>query len=154
MANVFNEPKLQLLLTTLNMDTDVLRILLFTTSPASLTTALKNLADVAAVLGDAAFAEAADASYTGQGSSGRLTLTVTAPTKDDAADQAEFDATDPTWTALDNMTLTGAMIFKFVTSDALSTPIAFYDFASDLVTNGGDVTVEFSAADGFFTLGG
>ncbi len=154
MANVFNEPKLQLLLTTLNMDTDVVRIMLFTTSPASLTTALKNLADVAAVLGDAAFVEAADSSYTGQGASGRLTLAVSAPTKDDTADQAEFDAVDPTWTALDSMTLTGAMIFKFVTSDALSTPIAFYDFASDLVTNGGDVTVEFSATDGFFTLGG
>ncbi len=154
MANVFNEPKLQLLLTTLDMDTDVLRIMLFTTSPASLTTALKNLADVAAVLLDAAFVEAADASYTGQGATGRLTLTVTTPTKDDTQDQAEFDATDPTWTALDSMTLTGAMIFKFVTSDALSTPIAFYDFASDLVTNGGDVTVQFSATEGFFTLGG
>lgn len=154
MANVFNEPKLQLLQSTLDMDTDVLRIMLFTTSPASLTSALKNLADVAAVLGDAAFVEAADGSYTGQGDSGRLTLTVSAPTKDDAADQGEVDATDPTWTALDNMTLTGAMIFKFVTSDALSTPIAFYDFAFDLVTNGGDVTVEFSATDGFFTLGG
>ena len=154
MANVFNEPKLQLLFTTLNMDTDALRIMLFTTSPASLTSLLKNLADVAAVLGDAAFVEAADASYTSNPNSGRLDLTVSAPTKDDAADQAEFDATDPTWTALDNMTLTGAMIFKFVTSDALSTPIAFYDFATDLVTNGGDVTVEFSATDGFFTLGG
>ena len=154
MANVFNEPKLQLLLTTLNMDTDALRIMLFTTSPASLTSLLKNLADVAAVLGDAAFVEAADASYTPNANSGRLDLTVTAPTKDDAADQAEFDATDPTWTALDNDLLTGAMIFKFVTSDALSTPIAFYDFATDLQTNGGDVTVEFSATDGFFTLGG
>ena len=154
MANVFNEPKLQLLLNTLNMDTDVLRILLFTLSPGSLTSAQKNLADVAAVLADGAFTEAADASYTGQGASGRLTLTVSAPTKDDAADQAEFDATDPTWTALDNDLLTGAMIFKFVTSDALSTPIAFYDFATDLQTNGGNVTVEFSATDGFFTLGG
>jgi hypothetical protein len=80
-------------------------------------------------------------------------LTVSAPARDDAADQSEVDATDPTWTALDNDLLTGAMIFKFVTSDALSTPIAFYDFASDLQTNGGDVTVEFNA-DGFFTLGG
>lgn len=154
MANVFNEAKLQLLQATLDMDTDAMRIMLFTTSPASLTTALKNLTDVAAVLLDAAFVEAADASYTGQGASGRLTLTVSAPTRDDAADQAEVDATDATWTALDSMTLTGAMIFKFVTSDALSTPIGFYDFATDLVTNGGDVTVEFSATDGFFTLGG
>ncbi len=154
MANVFNEAKLQLLETGLNMDTDVLRIMLFTTSPASLTTAFKNFTGVDDVLGDAAFVEAADASYTGQGASGRLTLTVTAPTRDDTNDQAEFDATDATWTALDSMTLTGAMIFKFVTSDALSTPIAFYDFSSDLVTNGGDVTVQFSATDGFFTLGG
>ena len=156
MANVFNEAKLQILQTAtrLDMDVDVLRIMLFTTSPASLSSTLKNLTDVAAVLLDAAFVEAADASYTGQGATGRLTLTVSAVTKDDTADQAEFDATDPTWTALDNDLLTGAMIFKFVTSDALSTPIAFYDFASDLQTNGGDVTVEFSATDGFFTLGG
>ncbi len=154
MANVFNEPKLQLLDAALDMEADVLRIMLFTTSPGSLTTTLKNLVDVAAVLLDAAFVEAADASYTGQGSSGRLTLTVSTPTKDDTQDQGEVDATDPTWTALDSMTLTGAMIFKFITSDALSTPIAFYDFASDLVTNGGDVTVQFSATEGFFTLGG
>jgi hypothetical protein len=128
--------------------------MLFTTSPASLDTTLKNLVDVTAVLGDAAFVEAADASYTGQGSSGRLTLTTTPATKDDTADQAEIDATDSTWTALDSMTLTGAMIFKFVTDDDGSTPIGFYDFSSDLVTNGGDVTVEYSATEGFFTLGG
>lgn len=153
MANVFNEAKLQLLESSLDMDTDVLRIMLFTTSPASLDTTLKNLTDVTAVLGDAAFVEAADASYTGQGATGRLTLSVSAPARDDASDTTEVDATDPTWTALDNDTLTGAMIFKFVTDDDGSTPIAFYDFASDLVTNGGDVTVEFNA-DGFFTLGG
>jgi hypothetical protein len=155
MANVFNEAKLQLLLTTLNLDTDVLRMMLFTTSPASLTTTLKNLTDVAAVLSDAAFVEAADASYTGQGANGRLTMNpIGAPTRDDANDWAQIDSADPLWTALDNMTLTGALVYKFVTDDAGSTPIAFYDFASDLVTNGGDVTVEFSATDGFFTLGG
>ncbi len=154
MANVFNEPKKLLLDATLDMASDVLRILLFTTSPASLSTTLKNLADVAAVLSDGAFTEAADGTYTGQGASGRLTLSVTAATKDDTADQGEIDATDPTWTGLDNDLLTGCMIFKFVTSDALSTPISFYDFSSDLQTNGGDVTVEFSATEGFFTLGG
>jgi hypothetical protein len=154
MANVFNEAKLALLDATLDMDTDVMRIMLFTTSPASLTTVFKNFTDVTAVLGDAAFVEAADGSYTGQGASGRLTLTVTAATRDDTNDQAEQDATDPVWTALDNDLLTGAMIFKFVTDDDGSTPVAFYDFSSDLQTNGGDVTVEFSATDGFFTLGG
>jgi hypothetical protein len=153
MANVFNIAKKALLDASLNMDTDVLRILLFTTSPASLTTALKNLTTVQAVLADAAFVEAADASYTGQGASGRLTLTVSAATQDDTNDWAEIDATDPVWTALDSMTLTGAMIFKFVTDDAGSTPIAFYDFSSDLVCNGGNVTVQFGS-DGFFTLGG
>jgi hypothetical protein len=155
MANVFNEAKKLLLDATLDMDGDVLRIMLFTTSPASLTTAMKNHVDVADVLADSGnFVEAADATYTGQGASGRLTLTTTPATKDDTADQAEIDATDVTWIALDNDLLTGAMIFKFVTSDALSTPIGFYDFASNLQTNTGDVTVEFSATEGFFTLGG
>lgn len=153
MANVFNECKLALLESSLDMDTDVLRICLFTTSPGALTTALKNLTDVAAVIADAAFVEAADGSYTGQGAAGRLTLAVTAPTRDDTNDWGEVDATDPVWTALDSDLLTGAMIFKFVTDDSGSTPIAFYDFATDLQCNGGDVTVSFGT-DGFFTLGG
>jgi hypothetical protein len=153
MANVFNEAKKALLDASLDMDTDTMRILLFTTSPASLSSTLKNLTTVAAVLGDAAFVEAADASYTGQGANGRLTLTVSAATRDDTNDWAEIDATDPVWTSLSSMTLTGCMVFKFVTDDAGSTPVAFYDFSSDLVCNGGNVTVQFGS-DGFFTLGG
>lgn len=153
MANVFNIAKKALLDATLDMDSDVMRIMLFTLSPAALTTTQKNLTTVSAVLGDSAFTEAADSSYTGQGASGRLTLTVSAPTQDDTNDWAEIDATDPVWTSLSSMTLTGAMIFKFVTDDAGSTPVGFYDFSSDLVCNGGNVTVQFGT-DGFFTLGG
>jgi hypothetical protein len=153
MSNVFNVAKLHLLQSSLDMDTDVMRICLFTTSPASLSTTLKNLTTVAAVIADAAFVEAADASYTGQGANGRLTLTVSAATQDDTNDWAEIDATDPVWTSLSSMTLTGCMIFKFVTDDSGSTPVGFYDFSSDLVCNGGNVTVQFGT-DGFFTLGG
>ena len=115
-------------------------------SPASLTDARADLTTVAGVTGDAGFTEAADASYTGQGATGRLTITVSAPTQENTANEGRVDGTDLTWTALNSMTLTGMLIYKFITDDSSSIPIAFYDFSSDVVCNGGDVQVAWNAS--------
>lgn len=72
-------------------------------------------------------------------------------TKDDTNDRIKFDAADPVWTAVAGGSTVGTVtIFKFVTNDAGSTPIASLDI-TDTATNGGDITIAFHA-DGAFYL--
>lgn len=63
-------------------------------------------------------------------------------------DRAEFDATDAVWTALGIGTrqCQAALVYKHVTSDADSVPLAFIDsggFPFD--GNGGDITMQWNA---------
>ena len=94
--------------------------------------------------------ELTDASYTGQGASGRLTLAGKTRTVNDTDNRVEYDATSPTWTALNNETVHGGIIFKFVTDDTDSVPLAYCELTADQVTNGGDFTFDFGAT-GVFT---
>lgn len=56
-----------------------------------------------------------------------------------------FDAADPTFSAVPGgETITGCVIFKFVTNDAGSTPIIYIEL-TDTATNGSDITVNFDA---------
>lgn len=72
-------------------------------------------------------------------------------TEDTTNDRIVYDAADPTWTAVAGGSTVGwVAIFKFVTNDAGSTPIAVIDVA-DTATNGGDITVTF-ASTGIFYL--
>ena len=72
-------------------------------------------------------------------------------TEDTTNDRIVYDAADPTWTAVAGGSTVGwVAIFKFVTNDAGSTPIALID-VTDTATNGGDITLTFSA-DGIFYL--
>ena len=72
-------------------------------------------------------------------------------TEDTTNDRIVYDAADPTWTAVAGGSTVGFVtIFKFVTNDAGSTPIAVID-VTDTATNGGDITLTFSA-DGIFYL--
>ncbi len=69
-------------------------------------------------------------------------------TEDGANNRAEFDATNITWTALGVGTRQniGLVLFKFVTTDADSIPIAYIDtggFPFD--ASGGDVTINWNA---------
>jgi hypothetical protein len=70
-------------------------------------------------------------------------------TVNDTDDRAEADAADVTWTGLDCGTITGAFVYKFVTSDSDSPLICWLDF-TDLTTNGGDVTLQFATAGLFY----
>jgi hypothetical protein len=72
-------------------------------------------------------------------------------TEDTTNDRIVFDADNPTWTAVAGGSTVGwVAIFKFVTNDADSIPIAIID-VTDTATNGGDITVTF-AATGIFYL--
>lgn len=72
-------------------------------------------------------------------------------TEDTTNDRIVYDGADPTWSAVAGGSTVGwVVIFKFVTNDAGSTPIAVLDI-TDTPTNGGDITITF-AATGIFYL--
>lgn len=72
-------------------------------------------------------------------------------TKDTGNDRIVFDAADAVFTAVAGGSTVGTVaIFKFVTNDAGSTPIAVLDI-TDTATNGGDITIQF-ASTGIFYL--
>ena len=120
-----------------------LRIMLVNTAPASAAAAadLNFVADVAAN-------ELAGTGYA------RQTLSGVTVTEDDTNDRAILDATNPaTYTAINAGTIAGAWIFRRVgasDSNAVDVLWCFLD-VPDLVTNGGDVNVQF-AATGISTL--
>lgn len=72
-------------------------------------------------------------------------------TEDTANDRIVYDAADPTWTAVAGGSTVGwAVVYKFVVNDAGSTPICVIDVA-DTATNGGDISITFSASGIFYT---
>lgn len=71
-------------------------------------------------------------------------------TKDTTNDRIVFDAADPTWTAVASGTVGWIIVYKFVTNDAGSTPIAIVD-VTDTPANGSDI-VWTIAATGIFYL--
>ena len=76
------------------------------------------------------------------------TLAAQAVNEDTTNDRAEFDDTaDITWTSLGAGTraIAGAILYKFVTDDAGSTPIAWIDTPSFANSNGGDYTIQWNA---------
>src|SRR5687768_7611369 len=78
----------------------------------------------------------------------RKTLANEAVNIDNANDRGEFDADDITWTALGAGTRAAQamIVFKFVTNDADSVPIAFIDSGGFPITaNGGDLTISWNA---------
>lgn len=77
----------------------------------------------------------------------RKTLANEAVNKDDANDRAEFDADDVVWTGLGNGTrqIQGALLFRFVTNDTDSVPIAFVEFLSTINPGGSDLTIQWNA---------
>ena len=79
----------------------------------------------------------------------RKDLASCAVTVNDTDDRAEADAADVTWTGLDCGTIAAAVVYKFITTDADHILICHLDF-TDLVTNGGDVTLQFATAGLFY----
>jgi hypothetical protein len=77
---------------------------------------------------------------------GRKTLGSIAITEDDTNDTAEFNAANLTWTGIDAGTAAAVIIYRHLTSDALSTMIAYIDTGGfPVVTNSGDLTITWNA---------
>lgn len=92
--------------------------------------------------------------YTGGfGGAGRKALASRTLSADDTNDWGIFDAADLTWTALGSgATIGGAVLFKELTSDALSPLIAYFAL-TNTATNGGDITIQWSPSpSGLLTL--
>jgi hypothetical protein len=98
-----------------------------------------------------AASEATATGYAGGfGGAGRKAATVTF-TEQTANNRDVAILTDLTWTALGgatNNTLAYAVWLRELTSDALSTPLAYLNFAANLTTNGSDVLVDFDGTNG------
>lgn len=75
----------------------------------------------------------------------------TGPTKDDANNRIVYDAANPTFPSVAaGPQIDRALIFKFVTNDADSIPIALMDIAA-ITPNGGNIGVLFDAIGAFYT---
>ena len=140
MANfVYTQAKADIAKALIDFDApDDFRVLLLKTITDA--AASQDDADLATVLARAGMVELVDGSYS------RHSLAGDTVTQDNANNRAEIDWTDPVFSALSGgETIVGFLVFKFVTNDAGSTPIAFFDTDSagaiSITTNGSDVTI-------------
>lgn len=134
-SNLYNPGLEKLLDGTIAFETDTINVLLVDTSH-TFTKTHEFVSDIVAN----------EASGTGYA---RKTLANAAIALDAANDRVEFDADNPSYTALDAGTIAAAIIFKQVTNDADSPLIAQIDFA-DLVTNGSDVELQINSEGLFY----
>jgi hypothetical protein len=119
---IYNIARAGLINGTIDLDTDTIQAALITTTYTPTYTEATTTTSLAQSIG------------TDQ------TLAVTLGT---GANGGQFDAADPTWTAVaGGDTISGCLIFKFVTNDSDSIPIAWLEL-TDTATNGGDITVNF-----------
>ncbi len=82
----------------------------------------------------------------GFASADRRTLGTKTVASDMTNNRSTFDAADPAaWTLSTGETVEGAVVYKHLTSDALSTPLFFLDFTG-VPTNGSTFTLAFAAA--------
>lgn len=141
---VYNRAKKEILDGTMDLLTDVLKIMLVTSS---------YVADpdndfVEEGVDDANEHELSGTGYgAGFGGSGRKTLSGKGVTEDDANDRAEFDDSgDITWTGINAGTAAAAILYKHITADTASILIAYIDTGGfPVVTNGGDLTIQWNA---------
>ena len=139
MANAaYNKAKAELLKGTLDFDApDDIRVMLLETGGFD-----ADHATIAAVLAGAA-AELTSTGYS------RQALTGEGVTKDDVNDRGEFDAADATFSSVSQdgaETVVAAIVFKFITNDAASIPIAYIDTGGFPISpNGSDIVITWNA---------
>jgi hypothetical protein len=148
MASVIpNKCRTLLLNTGINLLTDTIKVMLVSNTY----TADKDHDFVSSITGGTS-KELTGTGYTaGFGGSGRKTLASKTVTQNNSTDVAIFDAADVTWTGINAGTVGYVVVIKEVTSDSDSPIIAIHDLATDVVTNGGDYTVQW-ASDGVLKL--
>ncbi len=142
---VYNRAKKEIMDGTIDLLTDVLKIMLVNSGYVA--NADHDFVDEAGA-NDPIDQELSGTGYDpGFAGSGRKTLSGKAVSEDDANDRAEFDDTgDITWTGINAGTAAAAILYKHLTSDAASVLIAYIDSGGfPVVTNGGDLTIQWNA---------
>lgn len=145
-SHVYNIAKSGFMGGTIDLDTHVIKVTLVMTNTTADTQVDANFMPGGASDPITTLDEM-DGGYSGDfAGSDRKTLSVTVSV-DDTDDEGVFDATDVTWTALaaGTRSVDGAVIYKHITSEALSIPIAWIDFSPDVVANGGDLTIQWNS---------
>lgn len=133
---VYNEAKRAFLQGEINLASDDIRLLAVSTN-----TTADTEDDVNTLSGFTTLDEFDGANYVRKSLSGETVG------EDAANNRAEFDATDVTFPALGAGTrpIDGFILYKFVTNDSSSIPIAYIDPPSNFNGNGGDVTITWNA---------
>jgi len=130
---------------TLNLDTATLKVMLVDSGY----TFDKDHDFISSGAGTPGGEELSGTGYTaGFGGAGRKTIANTAVAIDDTNNRAELDGDDVAWTAINAGTAAAAIIVVEVTNDTDSYLVAYIDTASPafpIVTNGGDVTIQWNA---------
>jgi len=147
---VYNTAAKEIADATIDLDTNTLKVMLVT---ASYVADRDNDVVDAGGANDAVDHEINVTGYTrGWGGSGRKTAVVTVGV-DKTNDRGEVFIADLTWTALGaGATIAAAILIKEgVANDTTSRLIAYFDLA-DTATNGGDITLDFDAAEGAIRL--
>lgn len=136
-SKVFNTAKAKLLDGGLDLDTNDIRVALVMSN----TTVDTENDGINFVSGFTTLDEMNGANYV------RKALTSKAVTKNDTNDRGEFDAADLTWTALGAGTrsIVGALVFRHVSADSDSIPVAFLEFDSPVTADGSDFILSFNS---------
>lgn len=148
MASITTNKLRQLLLNTgINLLTDTIKVILinssYTPDPDH---------DFVNSVTDTTSKELSGTGYVaGFAGSGRKTLASKTVTKDNTNNVAYVDAADVTWSGINAGTVGYIGVIKEVTTDADSPLLCVIDVA-DTVTNGGDLTAQWAAADGLFKI--
>jgi hypothetical protein len=135
-THVFNKAKQLLPIGGIDIDNDDIKVLLVMTN----TTVDSDNAGINFINDIITLDEMDGANYV------RKSLTGEVVNLDDPNSRAEFDAADVTWTALGNgsRAVQGLLIFKFVTNDADSVPMAYIEFSPTQNPGGADFTVQWN----------
>ena len=137
---VYNIARKQLMDGALNLGADDLRMLLLEAAGDE----NPNDLDIAAVLARALTDELTSTGYA------RIALANEATVQDDPNNRAEFDADDAVFSGVSQLAaeqVVAAVLFKFITNDAGSIPIAFFDDYPELplTPNGSDIKITWDA---------
>jgi hypothetical protein len=131
---VFNRGSLNLLNASINWGSDTIKARLSRTSESS----ISKDATAMTGIGDAAIGDQTLASKTG-------------PTEDQTNDRVGYSSGVITFTAVTGAEVDKVVVFKFVTNDAGSTPIAVFNISPAITPNGGNIVVTPAAAGMFYT---
>jgi len=145
MANLaYNLGKQRILSGTINLSTHVIKAMLVTSSYVA--DANHDFVDDGGA-DDPIDHELSGTGYTaGFAGSGRITLTTKTFEEDDTNNRAEFHAADLAWPGIDAGIAAGIVIYRHLTSDALSTLLCYIDDGGlPITTNGGQIDVTWNA---------